>query len=377
MTTTRSPGVRPRAAAACRWASSSRWPRWPRYPALQDERLPADPLRVSSRRCSSAAVSGSPRRPSTPTSTPRTTTQADGSAALSALADSLGSPASRCGTVTTSAHRSGLRRTPTGPQGVLREHVHAARAAAEPVHRVVEEQVRVCAGRQLVRVPGPVELLRRPPAEGEAGPMTAASRPACRRRSRDPLSSATSASAAPAGARSPAAGSSGRSARRHSRRSARPAPRRGCPGRTPPGRCRTSAPGPDRGRQVEPDPTRGQVQSQPPEGTASTTQLDRVESARRQRRSGRRRAPLLAALVRVRTVRPVGPRLDVEHPVDQPVQPALPPALLRRRPGRALTARCPPGRPARTSPARRCGRCRSVPARAPAAARRPRDRRAW
>ena len=55
-----------------------------------------------------------------------------------------------------------LERPRRRPQGVLGEHVHAARPAADPVHGVVDEQVRGARRGQLVRVPRHVDLLRRP-----------------------------------------------------------------------------------------------------------------------------------------------------------------------------------------------------------------------
>ena len=66
---------------------------------------------------------------------------------------------------------------------------------------------------------------------------------------------------------------------------------------------------------------------------------------------------------------PVVPVADLEHPVHQPVQAALPPALVRRRPGRPS----PPvssGLASSNDPRRR-GRCPSAPATARAGARRP------
>ena len=63
------------------------------------------------------------------------------------------------------------------PQGVLGQRIHAAGPAADAVHRVVEEQVRPRRRRQLVRVPRAVHLLRRPAAQGEAGPVPVGPRP--------------------------------------------------------------------------------------------------------------------------------------------------------------------------------------------------------
>jgi hypothetical protein len=80
-----------------------------------------------------------------------------------------------------------------------------------------------------------------------------------------------------------------------------------------------------------------------------------------------------------------GPRLHddltmimfyADDPVDEPVQPALPPALFRRRSRAHPRRRCPPAGRARTSHPDRCGHCRWARARAPAAVRQSATRRA-
>ena len=65
------------------------------------------------------------------------------------------------------------------------------------------------------------------------------------------------------------------------------------------------------------------------------------------------------------------------HPVDQPVEPALAPALLRRRTGAPSPCGVLRRRQLVRAAAGHCGRCRSAPATAPAAARRPPARTGW
>ena len=73
-------------------------------------------------------------------------------------------PATKAGSLRSAAHGA-ANTTPNarapGHSACSGGHVHAAGRRPEPVHGVVEEQVGVRRRRQLVRVPGPVELLRR------------------------------------------------------------------------------------------------------------------------------------------------------------------------------------------------------------------------
>ena len=121
-------------------------------------------------------------------------------------------------------------------------------------------------------------------------------------------------------------------------------------------------------------PTRGQVQSQAGEGLTSTRSARPPPATAARCRSVSTNSVPAAAALRTRTHQPGAVGAQRQQPMGQPVEPAVPPALLRGRARERPRRRSRPDRPARTSRASRTGRCRSDRATAPAADRRPAGR---
>ena len=163
-------------------------------------------------------------------------------------------------------------RASLGAKRELGPHVRPAGPGAEPVLGRVDDQVTRRRLRQLERVAGSGDLLRRVAAEREAGATAPRVRRAAKRSTRRRHWS-SSAAAARSGARSPGAARSRRRGRRRRRRSGRCVPRGGCRGRTRAGRGRTTR---RRRRERAPSgrskrmPIRGHTVSQPSDGSIST-----------------------------------------------------------------------------------------------------------